>query len=125
MNRMLKEKKLLISQMRSYRYHATPFNTLFDNNESFMICDDDNYEKKEPTSEEVKDVEFLEEESFKIEELLNLDVANFTNDLDKVILDIGFESSKEEDSNIQNYDAENDADKDNWDPEKEINMMLD
>ncbi|CAG8530887.1 16689_t:CDS:2, partial [Dentiscutata heterogama] len=53
--------------------------------------DDDNYEEEEPTSEEVQDVEFSEEESLKIEELLNLDVANFTNDLGEVILDTGFD----------------------------------
>ncbi|CAG8702324.1 10960_t:CDS:2, partial [Gigaspora rosea] len=73
---------------------------------------DDYDEGEQPTSNEVQDDKFLEEEMLKIEELLNIDVADFMNDL-------------EEDGNIQNNDVESNVDEDNWDPKKEAESMLD
>ncbi|CAG8835225.1 13104_t:CDS:1, partial [Gigaspora margarita] len=80
---------------------------------------DDYDEEEQPTSEEVQDDEFPEEETLKIEELLNIDVADFTNDLGEIVFTANFESSEEEDVNIQNNDVESNVDEGNWDPEKE------
>ncbi|CAG8732002.1 24477_t:CDS:2 [Gigaspora margarita] len=126
MNKTSKEKKMLISQIRSYRFHATPFDILFalffllanskkelpyfsvnkgiedlyEALSNINLSNDDDYKEEEPTSKEVQEVEFPEEEFLKIEVLLNFDVAEFTNDLDKVILDTRLESSEEEDGNV-------------------------
>ncbi|CAG8548676.1 13613_t:CDS:2 [Dentiscutata heterogama] len=81
--------------------------------------------KKQPTSKEVQDNEFLEEKTLKIKELLNIDVADFTNDLGEIVFTANFESSEEEDSNIQNNDFKSNVNKGNWDPEKEAKSMLD
>ncbi|CAG8810448.1 34258_t:CDS:2, partial [Gigaspora margarita] len=73
---------------------------------------DDYNEEEQPTSEEVQYNEFLEEEMLKIEKLLNINVADFTNGL-------------EEDANIQNNDVKSNVDAGNWDPEREAKSILD
>ncbi|CAG8500028.1 33711_t:CDS:10 [Gigaspora margarita] len=73
----------------------------------------------------IQDIELLEEELLTVEELLNLDTPDFTNDLGEVILDTGFKSSEKKNGNVQNHNTKNDTYEENWDPEKEINEMLD
>ncbi|CAG8805926.1 36507_t:CDS:1, partial [Gigaspora margarita] len=85
----------------------------------------DDYDEKQPASKEEQDVEFLKEEAIKIEELLNLNAANFTNGLGEIVFDTSFEFSKEENINVQINDTESNIDKKNWDPEKDTNIMLD
>ncbi|CAG8855862.1 17001_t:CDS:1, partial [Gigaspora margarita] len=85
---------------------------------------DDDYDKEHPASEEEQDVEFLEEEALKIEELLNLDAANFTNNLGKIVFDTSFEFFEEE-NNVQINNAEDNIDEENWNPEKKTNIILD
>ncbi|CAG8798440.1 3697_t:CDS:1, partial [Gigaspora rosea] len=63
---------------------------------------DDYDEEEQPTSEEVQDDEFPEEELLKIEELLNIDIAEFTNGLGEIVFTANFESFEEKDINIQN-----------------------
>ncbi|CAG8530908.1 10613_t:CDS:2 [Gigaspora margarita] len=75
------------------------------------LGDYDNYDKEEqPNSEE---------------ELLNIDIADFTNNLGEIVFTTNFESFEEENGNIQNNDIKSNVDKDNWDPEKEAESMLD
>ncbi|CAG8795201.1 18448_t:CDS:2, partial [Gigaspora rosea] len=102
-----KERRMLMSQLRSYRCCAVPIDIPFADNESPTVCD------------EVQNDEFLEEEMLKIEELLNIDVADFTNDLGEIVFTANFGSFEEEDSNIQNNDVESNVDEDNWNPEIE------
>ncbi|CAG8775934.1 2239_t:CDS:1, partial [Gigaspora margarita] len=64
-------------------------------------------------------------ETLKIEELLNLEVADFTNGLSEIIFNTTSESSEEENINVQNNDAENNVDEENWDPENEVDTLLD
>ncbi|CAG8783129.1 15926_t:CDS:2, partial [Gigaspora rosea] len=168
MGKAQKERRILMSQLRSYRCCAAPFDIPFADNESPTMCkienmqklsafhlanskkelqyflanndddelhealfnmnlgDYDDYDKEEqPTSEEVQDDEFPEEETLKIEELLNIDVADFTNGLGEIVFTANFESFEEEDVNIQNNDVESNVDEGNWDPEKEAESMLD
>ncbi|CAG8855264.1 36882_t:CDS:2, partial [Gigaspora margarita] len=84
MGKKQKERKMLMSQMRSYQHRTALFDVSFDNNESPTIY------------EEEQDVEFLEEKALNIEELLNLDAVNFTNDLGEIVFDTSFEFSEEE-----------------------------
>ncbi|CAG8684885.1 1035_t:CDS:1, partial [Scutellospora calospora] len=88
------------------------------------LSNNNDYDEEQPASEEVQDVEFPEEEVLKIEELLNLDAADFTNDLGEIVFDTNFESSEEENVNVQINDAESNVDEENWDPEKEADIML-
>ncbi|CAG8493242.1 2328_t:CDS:10 [Dentiscutata heterogama] len=122
MGKKHKERKMLMSQMRSYRYRTEPFDVPFENNESPTTCDDDDYDEEQTTSE-VQDVEFPEEEALNIEELLNLDAADFTNDLGEIVFNTNFESSEEEHGNVQINDAESNVDEENWDPEKENSQL--
>ncbi|CAG8579832.1 6193_t:CDS:1, partial [Scutellospora calospora] len=87
------------------------------------LSDVDDYDEEQLTSE-VKDVEFLKEEVLNIEELLNLDVADFTNDLGEIVFNNNFESSEEEHSNVQINNTKSNIDEENWDPEKEVDTML-
>ncbi|CAG8834867.1 26045_t:CDS:2, partial [Gigaspora margarita] len=139
MGKKQKERKMLISQIRSYQHHTALFDWTFlkDNflknedhicqlaNKLFSVTphaaryeriwstlgcakdlyevlfnmnssDDNNYDEEQPASEEEQDVEFPEEEVLNIEELLNLDTADFTNDLGEIVFDTSFEFSKEE-----------------------------
>ncbi|CAG8559025.1 4052_t:CDS:2 [Dentiscutata heterogama] len=176
----LKERKILMSQMRSYRHHITPFDILFDDNESPSVwwmllenkllyfssntknlykvlsninfCDDDynkhlneerpvNEEKlaneerlandrrpwnkerlanEEPTNEEMKDI-FILLEVLKIDELLNLDATDFTNNLGELIVDTNFEFPDEKNIIVQDNNIENDED---WNSKRETNAML-
>ncbi|CAG8534270.1 2989_t:CDS:2, partial [Scutellospora calospora] len=86
------------------------------------LSDNNDYNEEQLTSEEVQNVEFLEEEVLKIEELLNLDAADFTNDLDEIVFDTNFESFEEKNINVQINDVKSNIDEENWDPEKEANI---
>ncbi|CAG8819424.1 32776_t:CDS:2, partial [Gigaspora margarita] len=153
-----KKRRMLMSQLRSYRCRAVPFDIPFADNESptDYICqlanklfsvtphaagceriwstlgaynDDDelyealsnmnlgdynNYDEEEQsTSDKVQDDEFLEEEMLKIKELLNIDIADFMNDLGEIVFTANFESFEEEDGNIQNNDVESNVDENN------------
>ncbi|CAG8672542.1 15247_t:CDS:2 [Cetraspora pellucida] len=76
------------------------------------LSDDDDYNKEQPTSE-VQDVEFPEEETLNIEELLNLDAADFTNDLDEIVFNNNFKSSEKKHGNVQINNAKNNVDGEN------------
>ncbi|CAG8815701.1 30195_t:CDS:2 [Gigaspora margarita] len=87
--------------------------------------DDYSEEEEQSTNEEVQDVELPEKETFKIEELLNLNSADFTRNLDEMIFDTNLELSEEEDIHNTSNDAENNIDEGNWDPKREIDTILD
>ncbi|CAG8818180.1 23228_t:CDS:1, partial [Cetraspora pellucida] len=73
----------------------------------------DNYKKRQLSNKKMQNFKFSEKKTLKIEKLLNIDAANFTNSLDKIIFDTNFESSKEENINYQNSNAKNNVDKKN------------
>ncbi|CAG8439691.1 4848_t:CDS:2 [Scutellospora calospora] len=75
------------------------------------LSDDDDYDEKQPASEEVQNVKFLEEKVLKIKELLNLDIADFTNNLGEIVFDTNFESFEEENVYVQINDIESNVDK--------------
>ncbi|CAG8606591.1 38308_t:CDS:2, partial [Gigaspora margarita] len=74
---------------------------------------------------EVQDNKFLEEKMFKIKKLLNIYIDDFMNDLDKIVFTTNFESSEEEDINIQNNNVKSNVDESNWDSKKKAKSMLD
>ncbi|CAG8842081.1 21676_t:CDS:2, partial [Gigaspora margarita] len=163
MDKKQKERKMLMSQMRSYRHHTAPFDVSFDNNESptmWWTSLEDNFLKNKDhicqlanklfsvtphatgceriwstlgwyygkcrtrlslgkienmqklsvfylanskkelpyffANNKEQDMEFPEEKALNIEELLNLDVADFTNNLGEIVFDTSFEFSEEE-----------------------------
>ncbi|CAG8684990.1 38_t:CDS:2, partial [Scutellospora calospora] len=141
MSKNQKERKILMSQIRSYRYRTAPFDIPFrwyygkrctwlslskiENMQKLSAFYLANSKKELPyfsANNKVQDVEFPEEEVLKIEKLLNLDAADFTNDLGEIVFDTNFESSEEKNVNVQINDAEGNVDEENWDPEKEADI---
>ena len=90
-----------------------------------ILCDINFYNEEsledESITEEQDGFTFPEEDILEIEELLNLDAADFMNDLGDVIMDTDFNFSEEEGTVIQDDDG---AEED-WDPEQEADAILD
>ena len=95
-----------------------------------ILCDMNFYTEEsleeESITEESQDIfTFPEEDRLEIEELLNLDAADFINDLGDVIMDTDFNFSnfsEEEGTVIQDDD---DSSEEDWDPKKEADAILD
>ncbi|CAG8807027.1 12035_t:CDS:1, partial [Cetraspora pellucida] len=88
------------------------------------LSNDNNYHEEQLISK-IQNVKFLDKEALNIKELLNLDVADFINNLDKIVFNTNFESSEEEYSNVQINNAESNIDKKNWNSEKKVDTILD
>jgi len=59
---------------------------------------------------------------------LNLDASDFTNNLDEVILDSNYDCEEDNDNEESNMRADiqdNDFEEEEWDPEREVDDILD
>ncbi|CAG8652458.1 16000_t:CDS:2, partial [Racocetra fulgida] len=79
-------------------------------------------ERRHLNKEKLANEALLEEKIFKIEELLNLDAADFTNNLAEIIVNTNLEFSDKANIFVQDNNTENN--KEDWDPKKEVDALL-
>ena len=90
--------------------------------------DDENLEEVQIAEEAHNIFTFPVEETLRIEEILNLDASDFTNNLDEVILDSNYDCEEDNDNGESNMRAviqDNDFEEEEWDPEREVDDILD
>jgi len=94
-----------------------------------ILYDMDFYEEnleEEQIIEETHDIPI--EETLRIEELLNLDAPDFTNNLGDIILDTNYDYGENEDNEELSMEVaieDNDIEDEEWNPEKEADDILD
>jgi len=82
--------------------------------------------EEEQIIEETHDIPI--EETLRIEELLNLDAPDFTNNLGDIILDTNYDYGENEDNEELSMEVaieDNDIEDEEWNPEKEADDILD